>query len=80
MITVSATAVGIPFGIEMPKLSDTMPNSLTWIVIVLAIGTIISIVAAKGYDAVSKAANWMAPFIVLAFLACGIVFFGPTRG
>ncbi len=26
MITVSATAVGIPFNMEMPKLTDTMPN------------------------------------------------------
>ena len=26
MITVSATAVGIPFDMEMPKLTDTMPN------------------------------------------------------
>ena len=48
MITVSATAVGIPFDMEMPKLTDTMPNSFTWVIIVLAIGAIISIVAAKG--------------------------------
>ncbi len=73
MITVSATAVGIPFDMEMPKLTDTLPNGLTWTVIVLSIGFIISIVAAKGYNMVSKAANWMSPFIVIAFLACGIV-------
>jgi len=73
MITVSATAVGIPFNLEMPKLTDTMPNSITWIVIVLFIGAVISIIAAKGYETVSKAANWMSPFIVVAFLACGIV-------
>ena len=59
MITVSATAVGIPFNMEMPKLTDTMPNSITWVIIVLAIGAIISIIAAKGYDTVSKAANWL---------------------
>lgn len=76
MITVSATAVGVPFDLEMPKLSDTMPNSVSWVIIVLAIGAIISFIAAKGYDAVSKAANWMAPFIVLAFIACGIVSLG----
>ena len=76
MITVSATAVGIPFDMEMPKLSDTMPNGPTWMIIVLVIGTIISIVAARGYDSVSKAANWMSPFIVLAFLACGFVALG----
>ena len=28
MITVSATAVGIPFNMQMPKLSDTLPNGL----------------------------------------------------
>jgi purine-cytosine permease-like protein len=76
MITVSATAIGVPFDMEMPKLEDTLPNSLTWVLIVLAVGAIISIVAARGYDSVSKAANWMAPLIVLAFLACGIVALG----
>lgn len=73
MITVSATAVGIPFDMEMPKLTDTMPNSLTWVVVVLAIGACIALIASKGYDMVSRAANWMSPVIVLAFLACGIV-------
>ena len=73
MITVSATAVGIPFDMPMPKLTDTMPNGLSWVVIVLAIGFVISIVAARGYNSVAKAANYMSPFIVLAFLACGLV-------
>lgn len=73
MITVSATAVGVPFDMAMPKLTDTMPNGVTWVVIVLVVGALISIIAAKGYDTVSRAANWMSPIIVLAFLACGIV-------
>lgn len=73
MITVSATAVGIPFDMEMPKLTDTMPNGITWIVIVIIIGAVISIIAARGFNTVSKAANWMSPIIVIAFLACGIV-------
>ncbi len=73
MITVSATAVGIPFDMEMPKLTDTLPNGPTWIIIVLVIGAVISLIASKGYDTVSKAANWMSPIIVLAFVACGIV-------
>ncbi len=73
MITVSATAVGIPFDMEMPKLTDTTPNSLTWVIIVIAIGAVISIIAAKGYNTVAKAANWMSPVIVLAFIACGVV-------
>jgi purine-cytosine permease-like protein len=61
---------------EMPKLSDTMPNSATFVIIVLVVGAIISIVAAKGYNTVAKAANVMAPFIVLAFLVAGIVALG----
>ncbi len=73
MITVSATAVGVPFNMEMPKLTDTMPNGATWVVIVLALGALFTFIAAKGYNTVSKAANLMAPFIVLGFLAAGIV-------
>ena len=73
MVTVSATAAGIPFDMEMPKLTDTMPNGITWVVIVIAIGAVISVIAARGYDTVSKAANVMSPFIVLAFVACGFV-------
>ncbi len=76
MITVSATAVGVPFDMEMPKLTDTTPNGPTWVIIVLIIGAVISVIAAKGYATVSKVANWMAPFIVLAFIACGIVALG----
>ena len=71
MITVSATAVGIPFHMEMPKLTDTMPNGLTWIVIVLALGGLFTFIAAKGFQSVSKAANYMSPIIVLGFLLAG---------
>ena len=42
-------------------------------IIVLAVGAVISIIAARGYDTVSKVANWMAPLIIIAFIACGIV-------
>ena len=57
----------------MPKLTDTLPNGITWVLVVLAIGAVISIIAARGYDMVSKAANYMSPIIVLGFLICGIV-------
>ena len=73
MITVSATAVGVPTGLEMPKLTDVIPNSITWIIVVLIIGGLTTWIAAKGYGMVSQAANWMSPVIVLAFLACGVV-------
>ena len=76
MITVSATAVGVPLDLPMPSLSDTLPNGGLWIVIVIIIGAIITVIAARGYDSVATAANWMSPLIVAAFLACGIVALG----
>ena len=74
MITVSATAVGVPTNLEMPKLSDFMPNSLNWVVIVIIIGGLTTWIASKGYDMVSKASNWMSPIIVFAFLVHDIFF------
>ena len=76
MVTVSATAVGVPTNLEMPKLTDVMPNSLSWVITVIIIGGLTTWIAAKGYGMVSKAANWMSPVIVFAFLACGFVALG----
>lgn len=73
MITVSATAVGVPLGIEMPGIEDTMPNSATFVVIVLVVGAVIAVVAALGYETVARFANVAAPWMVLVFLACGLV-------
>lgn len=73
MITVSATAVGIPFDMAMPSVSDIYPNSGLFVAIVVAVGLVIAIVAALGYEAVSKFANVASPWMVLVFLACGVV-------
>jgi purine-cytosine permease-like protein len=73
MISVSATAVGVPFQMQMPGLGDWMPNSLGWVVAVIAVGAVISVVAALGYNAVAKFGNIASPWMVLIFLACGIV-------
>ncbi|GAB4418381.1 MAG: hypothetical protein OHK0039_29790 [Bacteroidia bacterium] len=73
MIAVSATAVGIPFGLHMPGLSDWLPNSLGWIVAVFAVGAIISVVAVRGYAMVSRIANLAAPWMIAVFVFCGLV-------
>ncbi len=73
MITVSATAVGVWIDFEMPGLNDLYPNSVGWVLAVLAIGAAISIVAAYGYEMVSRIANIAAPWMVLVFLAFGLV-------
>ena len=48
MITVSATAVGIPFEIPMPTLDDTLPNNVPFVIITLLVGAVIAIVASRG--------------------------------
>ncbi len=73
MITVSATAVGIWFNFKMPGLDDIYPNSIGWILAVGCIGILISFVAAYGYHAVAKFANIAAPWMVLVFLAFGVI-------
>jgi len=73
MITVSATALGVLFDFPMPGLNDIYPNSLGWIVAVLCVGGVISIVAAYGYRFVARIANLAAPWMVLMFIAFGLV-------
>lgn len=80
MITVSATAVGtilssemINIPIRMPELTDRYPSSYGWVVAVVAVGALISIVAAFGYHSVARFANIASPWMVLVFLAFGIV-------
>ncbi|MBK7978933.1 MAG: hypothetical protein IPK06_02745 [Ignavibacteriae bacterium] len=72
MIAVSATAVGIPFGLQMPTLNDWMPNSLGWIAAVIVVGALTTIVAMFGYNVVSKVANIAAPWMILVFISAAI--------
>lgn len=73
MITVSATALGVWFDFPMPGLNDLYPNSVGWVIGVLAIGTVVAYVAAAGYQVVAKFANYAAPWMVLVFIAFGLV-------
>lgn len=73
MIAVSATAVGIPFNLEMPTLQDYFPRSFGWVVIVLLMGIVITLVAIRGYNTVAKFANVMSPWMILIFLGAGMI-------
>lgn len=73
MVTVSATAVGEWFNVPMPGLNDRFPNSVAWVVAVFAVGLAISYVAAAGYTTVARFANIAAPWMVLVFLAFGVI-------
>ena len=73
MVTVSATAVGVPFpGVTMPTFADTMPTGLAWCVIVLILGSLQTFVAVKGYAFVARVSHLAAPWMFLIFLACGL--------
>jgi purine-cytosine permease-like protein len=73
MVTVSATALGVWFDFRMPALNDWLPNSIGWVLAVLAVGIVISLVAAYGYRTVAKVANIAAPWMVLVFIAFGLI-------
>ena len=73
MMTVSATALGVYFKFSMPQLTDTLPTGAGWVVAVLATGVLFSVVAAYGYRFVSRFANIAAPWMVLVFVAFGII-------
>jgi purine-cytosine permease-like protein len=73
MVTVNATAAGVLFDMKMPGLNDLYPNSLGWIASTLVMGVLITIVAAYGYKFVARVANVSAPWMVLVFIAYGLV-------
>ena len=80
MITVSATAVGVWVKFPMPGLNDLYPNSVGWVAAVLVVGGLIAVVAAYGYESVARFANVAAPWMVLVFLAFGIIGPEAARG
>ncbi|NGO38025.1 hypothetical protein G4L39_01250 [Limisphaera ngatamarikiensis] len=77
MVTVSATAVGVPFpGIQMPTFQDTLPTNAAWCVTVLALGAAMTFVAIRGYGFVARVGHLAAPWMFLVFVACGLVMLG----
>jgi NCS1 family nucleobase:cation symporter-1 len=73
MITVSASAVGIPFDIRFSVPENIFGLSTpAFSVIVIIVGLIMTVVAAAGYNTVSKFANIAAPWMIIVFAACGL--------
>ncbi|NOY38238.1 MAG: hypothetical protein GXO83_11785 [Chlorobi bacterium] len=72
MVAVSATAVGIPFHIHMPTLSDLLPNSVGWVITVLVVGSVITVMAILGFDAMARFSKLSAPWMFLVFVVAAI--------
>lgn len=75
MVTVSATAVGVPFGdrIQMPSFGDTWPTGVVWVLVCVVIGAAMTFVAVRGYGFVARVGHVAAPWMFLVFVACGVV-------
>ncbi len=69
MISVAATAVGIPFNIEMPSLGDIYPNSVGWVLVVFLVGAVVGTVAVLGFKRVSQFSSVCVPWMFLVFVA-----------
>ena len=72
MVSVSASAVSVLFNIPPPSLDATLPDNIWMILITFAVGFVISIIAARGYDAVSRFAVISAPWVIVMFIVLGI--------
>ena len=72
MIAVSATAVGIPFDMPMPQLTDIYPNNIGWVLTVFGVGAITTLIAMFGFDQVSKFAMVAAPWMIMVFIAAAL--------
>ena len=77
MVTVSASAVGVPLNITFDVPSNMLGFSNTSFTFLVAIvGIVITVVAAGGYERVARIANIAAPWMIVVFAACGIVSLG----
>ncbi|MCP4783248.1 MAG: hypothetical protein GY903_27100 [Fuerstiella sp.] len=74
MVTVSASAAGVPFGIlyEVPEEIFGM-GAPSFTGLVVLVGLVIAVVATAGYGMVARVANIAAPWMIVIFAACGIV-------
>ncbi len=57
----------------LAALEDIYPNSIGWVIAVFVSGAMIAVVAAYGYEVVAKIGNIASPWMVLVFIAFGLV-------
>ncbi len=77
MITVSASAVRIPFAI--PEQTDWYPRDVRFVLVVLVVGAVVVTLAILGFKRLAQFASVCSPWMLLMFLAGGLVML-PTLG
>jgi len=69
MISVSATAVGLGFGIPVPPLNAVFPTSVGWVALAVLIGACFTTLAILGFEKLSRFASVCSPWIFAIFIA-----------
>ncbi|MBM3295491.1 MAG: hypothetical protein FJY82_13360 [Candidatus Aminicenantes bacterium] len=69
MIAVSATALGLAFGIRSPALSDVLPRSPAWVLLTFVLGALFTLLAILGFAKLSRFAQVASPWIFVIFIA-----------
>lgn len=72
MISVAATAVGLPTGMTMPRLDDLYPNSVEWVVTVFLVGAVVTVLAILGFEKIAVFSKIASPWMFLVFIAAGV--------
>ncbi len=72
MISVAATAVGLPFHMSMPGLNDIYPNSVGWVLVVFLVGAVVTALAILGFDQISHFSKIASPWMFLVFIAAAV--------
>ena len=72
MISVAATAVGLPLGMTMPKLNDVYPNSVAWVLVVFLVGIAVTALAILGFEKIAAAGQVASPWMFMVFVAAAV--------
>jgi purine-cytosine permease-like protein len=72
MISVSATAIGLGFGVPSPALDAVFPSSVGWVLITLSIGMAMTVVAILGFEKLGQFAEVCSPWMFTVFIAGAI--------
>ena len=67
MLTVSGSALREIFGIRLQ--TEWYPTDLKYVIVVIALGVIVTLVAANGFNAVAKFSSICVPWMILVFAA-----------
>ena len=72
MISVAATAVGLGLGVNSPELHDVYPSSAGWVLLTLAIGALMTVIAILGFATLTRFAEICSPWMFVVFIAGAI--------